>query len=69
MHFLLTDTEVVYKNRNGHVIKLNVETNTSTLLLENATFVSITALFLIRNYIAILFLNLYAKVISNLPRV
>lgn len=39
--FLLTDTEVVYKNRHGHVVKLNVETNTTTLLLENATFVSI----------------------------
>ncbi|ETE64854.1 Inactive dipeptidyl peptidase 10, partial [Ophiophagus hannah] len=45
-------TEVVYKNRNGHVIKLNVETNTTTLLLENATFVfhySYTASYVIYN--------------------
>ncbi|XP_013924036.1 PREDICTED: inactive dipeptidyl peptidase 10 isoform X2 [Thamnophis sirtalis] len=39
----INDTEVVYKNRNGHVIKLNVETNTTTLLLENATFVTFKA--------------------------
>ncbi|XP_070813140.1 inactive dipeptidyl peptidase 10 isoform X3 [Pituophis catenifer annectens] len=39
----MNDTEVVYKNRNGHVIKLNVETNTTTLLLENATFVTFKA--------------------------
>ncbi|XP_064370711.1 inactive dipeptidyl peptidase 10 isoform X3 [Dromaius novaehollandiae] len=39
----INDTEVVYKNRNGHVIELNVETNTSTLLLENTTFVTFKA--------------------------
>ncbi|XP_058050362.1 inactive dipeptidyl peptidase 10 isoform X1 [Ahaetulla prasina] len=37
------NTEVIYKNRNGHVIKLNVETNTTTLLLENTTFVTFKA--------------------------
>nr|XP_008177504.2 inactive dipeptidyl peptidase 10 [Chrysemys picta bellii] len=39
----INDTEVVYKNRNGHVVKLNVETNTTTLLLENTTFVTFKA--------------------------
>ncbi|XP_070587124.1 inactive dipeptidyl peptidase 10 [Erythrolamprus reginae] len=39
----MNDTEVVYKNRYGHVVKLNVETNTTTLLLENATFVTFKA--------------------------
>lgn len=38
--FVVTDTDVVYKSENGHVIKLNLETNTTTLLLENTTFVS-----------------------------
>lgn len=38
--FVVADTAVVYKNRNGHVVELNVETNTTTLLLENTTFVS-----------------------------
>uniref|UniRef100_A0A7M4E6P8 Dipeptidyl peptidase like 10 n=1 Tax=Crocodylus porosus TaxID=8502 RepID=A0A7M4E6P8_CROPO len=39
----INDSEVVYKNRNGHVVKLNVETNTTTLLLENSTFVTFKA--------------------------
>ena len=38
--FVVSDTDVVYKSENGHVIKLNIETNTTTLLLENTTFVS-----------------------------
>lgn len=38
--FVIADTAVVYKTRNGHVVELNVETNTTTLLLENTTFVS-----------------------------
>ncbi|KAG5213877.1 hypothetical protein JEQ12_009663 [Ovis aries] len=37
------DTDVVYKSENGHVIKLNIETNTTTLLLENTTFVTFKA--------------------------
>ena len=41
---VVTDTAVVYKDRNGHVIELNVET---TLLLENTTFVSNTFYFLL----------------------
>jgi len=44
---VVTDTAVVYKDRNGHVIELNVETNTTTLLLENTTFVSNTFYFLL----------------------
>ncbi|XP_074949015.1 inactive dipeptidyl peptidase 10 isoform X2 [Phalacrocorax aristotelis] len=39
----INDTAVVYKNRNGHVVELNVETNTTTLLLENTTFVTFKA--------------------------
>ncbi|XP_053926198.1 inactive dipeptidyl peptidase 10 isoform X5 [Cuculus canorus] len=39
----INDAAVVYKNRNGHVIELNVETNTTTLLLENTTFVTFKA--------------------------
>uniref|UniRef100_A0A8C3LDR5 Dipeptidyl peptidase like 10 n=1 Tax=Chrysolophus pictus TaxID=9089 RepID=A0A8C3LDR5_CHRPC len=39
----INDTAVVYKDRNGHVIELNVETNTTTLLLENTTFVTFKA--------------------------
>lgn len=38
--FVVADTDVVFKSENGHVIKLNIETNTTTLLLENTTFVS-----------------------------
>ena len=38
--FVVADTDVVYKTDNGHVIKLNTETNATTLLLENTTFVS-----------------------------
>ncbi|KAI1237352.1 hypothetical protein IHE44_0014617, partial [Lamprotornis superbus] len=37
------NTAVVYKTRNGHVVELNVETNTTTLLLENTTFVTFKA--------------------------
>ncbi|XP_044525072.1 inactive dipeptidyl peptidase 10 [Gracilinanus agilis] len=39
----INDSDVVYKNGNGHVIKLNVETNLTTLLLENTTFVTFKA--------------------------
>ncbi|XP_015490893.1 inactive dipeptidyl peptidase 10 isoform X3 [Parus major] len=39
----INDTAVVYKTRNGHVVELNVETNTTTLLLENTTFVTFKA--------------------------
>ncbi|XP_027417967.1 inactive dipeptidyl peptidase 10 isoform X4 [Bos indicus x Bos taurus] len=39
----INDTDVVYKSENGHVIKLNIETNTTTLLLENTTFVTFKA--------------------------
>ncbi|XP_074071117.1 inactive dipeptidyl peptidase 10 [Macrotis lagotis] len=39
----INDSDVVYKNGNGHVIKLNVETNVTTLLLENTTFVTFKA--------------------------
>ncbi|XP_072435724.1 inactive dipeptidyl peptidase 10-like isoform X3 [Chiloscyllium punctatum] len=35
----IKDEEVVYRTRDGHVIKLNVVTNETTVLLENSTFV------------------------------
>lgn len=38
--FPVADTDVVYKTDNGHVMKLNAETNATTLLLDNSTFVS-----------------------------
>ncbi|KAJ8350586.1 hypothetical protein SKAU_G00257160 [Synaphobranchus kaupii] len=34
------ETEVVYRNRDGHVIKFNVATNETEILLKNNTFVS-----------------------------
>ncbi|KAJ1175602.1 hypothetical protein NDU88_000889, partial [Pleurodeles waltl] len=39
----ISDVEVLYKNTNGHVVKLNVETNETTILLENSTFVTFKA--------------------------
>uniref|UniRef100_A0A8C9A742 Dipeptidyl peptidase like 10 n=1 Tax=Prolemur simus TaxID=1328070 RepID=A0A8C9A742_PROSS len=39
----INDTDVVYKSENGHVIKLNIETNATTLLLENTTFITFKA--------------------------
>ncbi|XP_048455190.1 inactive dipeptidyl peptidase 10-like [Rhincodon typus] len=35
----IKDAEVVYRTRDGHVIKLNIVTNETTVLLENSTFV------------------------------
>ncbi|XP_035250641.1 inactive dipeptidyl peptidase 10-like isoform X1 [Anguilla anguilla] len=36
----ISETEVVYRNRDGHVIKFNVATNDTEILLKNTTFVS-----------------------------
>ncbi|XP_036397335.1 inactive dipeptidyl peptidase 10-like isoform X1 [Megalops cyprinoides] len=36
----ISESEVVYRNRDGHVIKLNVATNATDILLMNTTFVS-----------------------------
>ncbi|KAK6482992.1 inactive dipeptidyl peptidase 10-like isoform X1 [Huso huso] len=36
----INDKEVVYRNRDGHVIKFNVAKNGSEILLENSTFVT-----------------------------
>lgn len=55
--FVVADTDVVYKTDNGHVIKLNTETNATTLLLENTTFVSNE--YLIMFCIPVLISNLY----------
>ncbi|XP_072903684.1 inactive dipeptidyl peptidase 10-like isoform X1 [Hemitrygon akajei] len=39
----INDAEVVYRARDGHVIKLNIITNETTVLLENSTFVTFKA--------------------------
>ncbi|KAM9302468.1 inactive dipeptidyl peptidase 10-like, partial [Gastrophryne carolinensis] len=39
----MNEREVVYKSRSGFVMKLNVETNETTALLENSTFVTFKA--------------------------
>ncbi|XP_064419316.1 inactive dipeptidyl peptidase 10 isoform X2 [Latimeria chalumnae] len=39
----ISDTDVVYRNKDGHVIKLDVITNDSKILLENSTFVTFKA--------------------------
>uniref|UniRef100_A0A3Q3FB72 Dipeptidyl peptidase like 10 n=1 Tax=Kryptolebias marmoratus TaxID=37003 RepID=A0A3Q3FB72_KRYMA len=36
----INDSEVIYKNSNGHVIKFNILTNQTEILLNNATFVN-----------------------------
>ncbi|XP_061443117.1 dipeptidyl aminopeptidase-like protein 6 isoform X8 [Rhineura floridana] len=40
----ISDTEFIYRNRNGSVILHNVETNNSTVLIENKIIVSIKAI-------------------------
>ncbi|XP_042331396.1 dipeptidyl aminopeptidase-like protein 6 isoform X1 [Sceloporus undulatus] len=40
----ISDTEFIYRNRNGSVIVHNVETNDSTVLIENKIIVSIKAI-------------------------
>ncbi|KAG8432194.1 hypothetical protein GDO86_016728 [Hymenochirus boettgeri] len=39
----INDRELVYKNRDGFVFRLNVETNETETLLENSTFVTFKA--------------------------
>ncbi|XP_063788972.1 inactive dipeptidyl peptidase 10 isoform X3 [Pseudophryne corroboree] len=39
----INEHEIVYKNKDGYVFKLNIETNETTTLLENATFVTFKA--------------------------
>ncbi|KAM4025880.1 inactive dipeptidyl peptidase 10 [Anomaloglossus baeobatrachus] len=39
----LNEHEIVYKNRDGYVLKFNTETNETTMLLENSTFVTFKA--------------------------
>lgn len=38
--FLYTDSEVIYRNSDGHVIKFNILTNETEIVLTNTTFVS-----------------------------
>lgn len=38
--FCLSDSEVVYRNRDGHVIKFNFALNETEVILSNSTFVS-----------------------------
>lgn len=35
-----TDSEVIYRNSDGHVIKFNILTNETEIVLTNTTFVS-----------------------------
>ncbi|XP_068103545.1 inactive dipeptidyl peptidase 10 [Hyperolius riggenbachi] len=39
----INENEVVYKSQDGSVVKLNIETNTITTLLENSTFITFKA--------------------------
>lgn len=38
--FLSADSEVIYRNSDGHVIKFNILTNETEIILTNSTFVS-----------------------------
>ncbi|KAJ4933116.1 hypothetical protein JOQ06_029952, partial [Pogonophryne albipinna] len=38
--FLFTDSEVIYRNSDGHVIKFNILTNESEIVLTNTTFIN-----------------------------
>lgn len=38
--FFSTDSEVIYRNSDGHVIKFNILTNETEIILTNSTFVS-----------------------------
>lgn len=38
--FFSTDSEVIYRNSDGHVIKFNILTNETEIILPNSTFVS-----------------------------
>lgn len=40
-----SDSEVVYRNRDGHVIKFNFELNETEVILSNSTFVSLLEMF------------------------
>ncbi|KAF1407381.1 DPP6 protein, partial [Sakesphorus luctuosus] len=40
----LADNEFIYRNQNGTVILRNVETNNSTILIENKKIVSLKAI-------------------------
>ncbi|XP_030642290.1 inactive dipeptidyl peptidase 10 [Chanos chanos] len=39
----INDSEVIYKNHNGHVIKFNILTNETVIVLMNSTFVAFKA--------------------------
>uniref|UniRef100_A0A673Z7Y7 Dipeptidyl peptidase like 10 n=1 Tax=Salmo trutta TaxID=8032 RepID=A0A673Z7Y7_SALTR len=40
----INDSEVIYRNRDGHVIKFNILTNETDIVLTNTTFVSVNLL-------------------------
>lgn len=44
--FFSTDSEVIYRNSDGHVIKFNILTNETEIILTNSTFVSTFCFFL-----------------------
>lgn len=40
LFLLFSESEVVYRNRDGHVVKFNFKLNETELILSNKTFVS-----------------------------
>lgn len=53
----LSDAEVVYRNRDGHVIKFNFVSNETEVILSNTTFVSARMLLSLRSRSAPLWLR------------
>lgn len=47
--FLSSDSEVIYRNSDGHVIKFNILTNETEIILTNSTFVSALPAVLFQN--------------------
>lgn len=43
----LTGSELLYRNRDGDVVKFNVDTDEKTVLVHNKKFVSLLSLFLL----------------------
>lgn len=60
------DSEVIYRNSDGHVIKFNILTNETEIILPNSTFVSIK-LFQQRNVLLIDFKILQIFILFLLP--
>lgn len=61
-----SDSEVVYRNRDGHVIKFNFELNETEVILSNSTFVSLTKCFItFYDYFTVIeFVSSWSKVVN-----